>query len=161
MPGAGGTAPSSGAVHAASAEVEAAYQDLILRHYRRPRNKGTLKDADARAAINNPLCGDELEVQVALEGDRVRDACFTGRGCSISQASASMMTEVARGRTRREIVALAERVAGMVRGDAPAAADESLGDLRALSGVARLPARHRCALLPWKALEMALAKVTR
>ena len=143
------------------AKLSALYQELILDHYRRPRNKGALPSLTASASLRNPLCGDEVDVQVEVRDGRVADVRFAGRGCSISQASASMMTEMARGRTRREIAALAERVAGMMRGEVPAAADESLGDLRALSGVARLPARHRCALLPWKALELALAKVSR
>src|SRR5205823_2314063 len=105
-----------------------------------------LRSAERR----NPLCGDELTLAVALDGDgRVREARFTGRGCSISQASASMLTEAVRGKTRAEVEALAERFSAMVHGDAEAAADPALGALRALSGVARYPARIRCATLAW------------
>ncbi len=142
-----------------TAEVEALYQELILDHYRRPRNRGELPGADASAAMRNPLCGDELAVAVALDGDVVREVRFTGRGCSLSQASASMMTELVRGRTRREVRDLDRRFRALVRGEearVPAPAEE-LGPLRAFAGVARLPSRHRCVLLPWEALERALA----
>jgi nitrogen fixation NifU-like protein len=142
-----------------AAEVEALYQELILDHYRRPRNRGELPGADATAALRNPLCGDELAVAVALDGDLVREARFTGRGCSLSQASASMMTELVRGRTRREVRDLDRRFRTLVRGEegrTPSGAGE-LGSLRAFAGIARLPSRHRCVLLPWEALERALA----
>ena len=142
-----------------AAEVEALYQELILDHYRRPRNRGELPGADATAALRNPLCGDELAVAVALDGDIVREARFTGRGCSLSQASASMMTELVRGRTRREVRDLDRRFRALVLGEegrAPGGTGE-LGSLRAFAGVARLPSRHRCVLLPWEALERALA----
>ena len=139
------------------AALGALYQELILDHYRRPRNKGELADADAHAALKNPLCGDEIEVQLSLDGDRVREIRFAGRGCSISQASASMMTQLARGRTAAELAVLTDRFAALLRGDATAAADEALGDLRALSGVSRFPSRHRCATLAWDAMRRALA----
>jgi nitrogen fixation NifU-like protein len=141
-----------------AAEVEALYQELILDHYRRPRNRGELPQADTSAALRNPLCGDELAVALALDGDVVREARFTGRGCSLSQASASMMTELVRGRTRREVRDLDRRFRALVRGDgARGGAGGDLGPLRAFAGVARLPSRHRCALLPWDALERAIA----
>jgi nitrogen fixation protein NifU and related proteins len=139
------------------AELEALFQETILAHYRRPRNKGALDDATSRALIRNPACGDQIEVQVALDGDgRVREARFTGQGCSIMQASASMMTDAVRGLTHDGVDALAGTVAAMLEGDARPAADERLGDLRALSGVARFPARRQCAALPWRALATAL-----
>ena len=140
-----------------AAELDALYQELILDHYRRPRNRGELPGADAAAALRNPLCGDELGVAVALDGETVREARFTGRGCSLSQASASMMTGLVRGRTRREVRDLERRVRALVRGEPAAADDPSLGDLRAFAGGARLPSRPRCVLLPWEALERALA----
>jgi nitrogen fixation NifU-like protein len=77
-----------------SAQVAALYQEMILDHYRRPRNKGALENADASVEMKNPLCGDEISVQVAFDGECVRDVKFSGRGCSISQASASMMTQL-------------------------------------------------------------------
>ena len=138
------------------AQLAAIYQELILDHYRRPRNKGALEEADRVAERRNPLCGDEISLQLAFEGDVVREARFTGRGCSISQASGSMLTQALRGRSREEAGALVHRVTALVHGDPGAAHDASLGDLRALQGVARFPARIRCATLAWSALDEAL-----
>jgi nitrogen fixation NifU-like protein len=138
------------------AQLGAIYQELILDHYRRPRNKGALEGADAEAERRNPLCGDEIVLQLAFDGDLVREARFTGRGCSISQASASMLTQALRGRTRAEAEALVRRFTALIHGDADAGRDESLGELRALQGVARFPARIRCATLAWSALDEAL-----
>jgi nitrogen fixation NifU-like protein len=139
-----------------SASLSGLYQDMILDHYRRPRNRGAPEHADAESQIKNPLCGDEITVWVGLTGDRVTDVRFDGRGCSISQASASMMTLLVHSLRVTEVRALIARVAELLRGDAVAAADPSLGDLRALSGVARYPVRARCASLAWEALARAL-----
>jgi nitrogen fixation NifU-like protein len=141
-----------------SAEIAALYQELILDHYRRPRNKGTLENADASAEMKNPLCGDEITLQVAFNGNGVSDLRFSGRGCSISQASASMMTQLVKGKGTAEIAALRARFREMMLGDSSAVSDEKLGSLRALSGVARFPARVKCALLAWSALETAMAE---
>ena len=140
-----------------SAQIAALYQEMILDHYRRPRNKGTLENADASAEMKNPLCGDEIALQVAFNGDGVSDLRFSGRGCAISQASASMMTQLVKGKSAEEIGALRNRFRDLMLGDQSAAGDEMLGSLRALSGVARFPARVKCALLAWNALEGALA----
>ncbi len=139
-----------------SAELSALYQELILDHYRRPRNKGTLEKADASVEMKNPLCGDEIALQVAFDGDCVCDLRFSGRGCSISQASASMMTQLVKGKSTEEIEALRKKFRDVMLGDPSAAADEKIGSLRALSGVARFPARVKCALLAWSALETAI-----
>jgi nitrogen fixation NifU-like protein len=141
-----------------AAEIGALYQEMILDHYRRPRNKGTLEKADARVEMKNPLCGDEIALQVAFEGDCVCDLKFSGRGCSISQASASMMTQLVKGKSTGEIDAIRKQFRGLMLGDSAAADDPQLGSLRALSGVARFPARVKCALLAWNALESALAE---
>jgi nitrogen fixation NifU-like protein len=141
----------------ARAPLGALYQEMILDHYRRPRGKGELADASGTASLRNPVCGDEITVQVSGAADRVEDVCFSGRGCSISQASASMMTGLVRGRTRAEVEATVSRVRAMLEGDAVAAGDERLGDLRALAGVARFPARRRCAWMAWDALVRAMA----
>lgn len=141
-----------------SAELSALYQELILDHYRRPRNKGTLENADASVEMKNPLCGDEICLQVAFEGASVCDLRFAGRGCSISQASASMMTQIVKGKSAEEIEAIRSRFRDLMLGDQSAADDQSLGSLRALSGVARFPARVKCALLAWNALETALSE---
>jgi nitrogen fixation NifU-like protein len=141
-----------------SAEVSALYQEMILDHYRRPRNKGTLERADASVEVKNPLCGDEIGLQVAFDGDSVGDLRFSGRGCSISQASASMMTQLVKGKSVGEIGAIRKQFRDLMLGNAAAADDPRLGSLRALSGVARFPARVKCALLAWNALESALAE---
>jgi nitrogen fixation NifU-like protein len=132
------------------------YQDLILDHYRRPRNQGALAEATHRITLTNPLCGDEIDLELDVQDDVIRDVRFRGRGCSISQAAASMMTQVVKTRPRTEVLALADRMAAMMHGDAQAAADRALGDLRALAGVAKFPVRVKCALLPWNALKDAL-----
>ena len=138
--------------------MAALYQEMILDHYRRPRNKGTLEKADASVEVKNPLCGDEIGLQVAFDGDSVSDLRFSGRGCSISQASASMMTQLVKGKSTEEIGAIREQFRDLMLGNPPAADDAQLGSLRALSGVARFPARVKCALLAWNALESALAE---
>jgi nitrogen fixation protein NifU and related proteins len=135
-----------------SAQISALYQEMILDHYRRPRNKGPIEDADETVVMKNPLCGDEIMVQLRYDGDSVSDIGFSGRGCSISQASASMMTQLVKGRSREEIESLRGRFRDMVMGTENASDDKSLGSLRALSGVSKFPARVKCALLAWNAL---------
>jgi nitrogen fixation protein NifU and related proteins len=141
-----------------AAEIGALYQELILDHYRRPRNKGTLEHADASVEMKNPLCGDEITLQVAFNGDEIGDLKFSGRGCSISLASASMMTQLVKGKSAEEIDSIRKQFRDLMLGNASVADDPQLGSLRALSGVARFPARVKCALLAWNALESALAE---
>ena len=142
-------------IESRSAQLSAVYQELILDHYRRPRNRGMLERPSGASAVRNPLCGDEMELTLAMADGHVADIKFTGRGCSISQASASMMSEAVRDMTPEQIADLGRRFADMLR--APnAEADPSLGLLRSFSGVARLPALVRCALLAWNAIEAAL-----
>ena len=133
-------------------QLSALYQELILDHYRRPRNKGTLEGATHAVSLNNPLCGDEIDLQLRVDNDTIKEARFVGRGCSISQASASMMTQLLKDRTVPQAIALAERMGAMMQGDDGAARDKALGDLRALAGVSKFPVRIKCALLPWNAL---------
>lgn len=140
-----------------SAQIRALYQEMIIDHNRKPRNKGELPNADASVLMKNPLCGDEITLHVRFDGDSIDDLSFSGRGCAISQASASMMTQLVKGRPIGEIDSLRNRFRDMVMGDETAAGDSSLGSLRALGGVARFPARVKCALLAWNALETALA----
>ena len=140
-----------------SAQIGALYQEMILDHYRRPRNKGELPTAHESVLMKNPLCGDEIGVHVKFDGDVVSDLSFSGRGCSISQASASMMTQLVKGKKLDEVEALRSRFRDMVMGNAEAADDKSLGSARSLSGVCKFPARVKCALLAWNALESALA----
>jgi nitrogen fixation NifU-like protein len=138
------------------ARLSALYQEVILDHYRRPRNKGALAEPTGSASLRNPVCGDEVDVHVEMRDGKVADVKFGGRGCSISQASASMMTELVKGRTAEEARALGERFAAMIRGDAGAAADEALGQARSLSGVARFPRRTTCAMIAWEAMARAI-----
>jgi nitrogen fixation NifU-like protein len=132
------------------------YQELILEHYRNPRNKGELTDCTAEARVSNPVCGDELTVQIRLNGNRIEEIAFNGQGCSISQASVSMMTELVKGREKDEAIDLANIFADMMHGVESAGADPSLGDLRALEGVSQFPVRIRCALLAFDALREVL-----
>lgn len=134
------------------------FQEVILDHYKRPRNKGELPDADIRVHMNNPTCGDEIFLQLRMEGDTVADVKFEGQGCSISQASISMMTKLLRGKSRADALDLAARFTRMMHGDAEAAKDRELGDLRALAGVAKFPVRVKCALLGFNALEQGFGK---
>jgi nitrogen fixation protein NifU and related proteins len=134
------------------------FQELILEHYKRPRNKGELDDATARVHMNNPTCGDEVWLQIRMVGDLVEDVRFVGDGCSISQASISMMTQRLKGRTREEAALLIKGFTAMMHGDEDAAKDRDMGDLRALAGVSKFPVRVKCALLGWNALEEALRK---
>lgn len=133
-------------------QLSALYQELILDHYRRPRNKGALEGATHTVSLTNPLCGDEIDLHLRVDGDQITAARFVGRGCSISQASASMMTQLVTGRSVAQALALAGRMSAMLQGDADAARDKTLGELRALAGVAKFPVRIKCALLPWNAL---------
>ncbi|MHB1312811.1 MAG: Fe-S cluster assembly sulfur transfer protein SufU [Gemmatimonadaceae bacterium] len=137
------------------AGLSALYQERILEHYRRPRHKGTLARVTGVHTVKNPLCGDDVTVAVCETDGVVTDAGFTGTGCSITQASASMLMELVRGRNRREIEALQRAFDAMLAGGE---ADASLGEMRALSGVAAFKARHKCARLPWQALEGALGR---
>ena len=135
------------------AGLAALYQERILEHYRRPRYKGALERATGVHTVKNPLCGDDVTVGVLEQDGTVTEARFTGTGCSIMQAAASMLMELVRGRTRVEIDVLSRRFDDMLSGGQP---DDSLGEMNALAGVAAFPARHKCAKLPWRALKGAL-----
>jgi nitrogen fixation NifU-like protein len=135
------------------------YRDVILDHNRQPRNFGRIEAPDGRADGHNPLCGDELSVFVRLAGERVEDIRFEGKGCAISTASASLMTEAVKGKDRAAIHELFGRVhALLTHADAPP--DLSLGKLAALSGVREFPARVKCASLCWHTLNAALGHGT-
>jgi nitrogen fixation protein NifU and related proteins len=131
------------------------YRDVILDHNRRPRNFGTLESADASVEGFNPMCGDRLTVRLKMDADKISDIRFEGQGCAISTASASMMTEAVKGRTRAEALRLFDRVHELLTDDAAPPADE-LGKLAALSGVREYPARVKCASLCWHTLASAL-----
>ena len=137
-------------------DLGALYQEVILDHYKRPRNRGAVDPHDADVHMRNPSCGDEIRLQLRLENGRVADIAFTGDGCSISQASSSMMTDLVKGHTPEEGLAIARRFTEMMHGDADAAKDKTLGQARVLSGVSRFPARVKCALLAWDAFQEGL-----
>ena len=137
-------------------DLGALYQEVILDHYKRPRNRGAVDPHDADVHMRNPSCGDEIRLQLRLEDGRVADIAFTGDGCSISQASSSMMTDLVKGHTPEEGLAIARRFTEMMHGDADAAKDKALGQARVLSGVSRFPARVKCALLAWDAFQEGL-----
>jgi nitrogen fixation NifU-like protein len=138
--------------------LAALFQELILDHYRKPRNKGALENPDVSVHMRNPSCGDEVQLQMRVKDGIIDDARFVGEGCSISQASISMMTQLVKGKTVQEALDVAERFTQMMHGDADAAKDRSLGDLRALAGVAKYPVRVKCALLGFNALEEGLPR---
>ena len=132
------------------------YRDVIVDHNRRPRNRGPLPGATHRAEGNNPLCGDQLRVLLEMKDDRIDQLRFEGTGCAISTASASLMSEAVRGRTRDEAAELFTAMHRMLTspGSAP---DPRLGKLAALAGVREFPARVKCASLCWHTLNAALA----
>ena len=133
------------------------YQEIILDHYRRPRNKGRAQPADVALKDANPLCGDELEVTARLADGKIAEIKFAGHGCSISQASASLMTGKLVGKTPAEAQAFIESFLGMMRGDLPFGGRE-LGDLKALEGVLKFPVRVKCATLAWNTAHKALSQ---
>jgi nitrogen fixation NifU-like protein len=144
-----------------SDELRQLYQEVILDHYKKPRNFGPLAGADHTAEGYNPLCGDQVKVSVRLEGDRVADLHFEGAGCAISTASASLMTEAVKGKTVAEAEELFRRFHGLVsgkgvNGGAVEADGDDLGKLEALAGVRDYPVRIKCATLAWHALRSAL-----
>lgn len=132
------------------------YQEIILEHYRSPHNRASSLDGeDVRVHHSNPLCGDELDLLVDVEDGRINALVFDGEGCSISQASASVMTQTVKGRELDDALDLAEQFRMMMHGDEPGRLDD-LGDGVVFQGVAKFPVRVKCALLGWMALRDAL-----
>ena len=126
------------------------YKEILLDHSQHPRNRGELENADLEEHLLNPLCGDEVTVYATFDGDRTSDVRFTGRGCSISQASASMMTERLRNQSREEIEAEIEGFKNMMTGEREFPEHD---ELAALKGVIQYPSRIRCATLAWTAFQ--------
>ncbi|HET7478369.1 MAG TPA: SUF system NifU family Fe-S cluster assembly protein [Rubrobacteraceae bacterium] len=129
------------------------YTQVIMDHYQRPRNRGEIEDADLEEHLLNPLCGDEVTVYARFDGDKVADVKFSGRGCSISQASASMMTERILGKSREEAEAQIESFKSMMIGEREFPETD---DLAALKGVIQYPSRIKCATLAWTAFQRGL-----
>jgi nitrogen fixation NifU-like protein len=141
------------------ADLRELYQETILDHSKKPRNFRDMPEATGQAQGFNPLCGDKATVFVRLEDGVVRDVSFKGAGCSISTASASMMTESLKGKSRSEVEALFQRFHALITSDPSRAAenaDPELGKLAAFSGVSEFPVRVKCASLPWHTLKAAL-----
>ena len=139
-----------------SSDLRDLYQEVILDHSKRPRNFRSMADPTRRADGYNPLCGDRETVFVDMDGDVVKDVSFQGAGCAISTASASMMTESVKGRTRAEAESLFERFHDLIVGKGGESPD--LGKLAVFSGVREYPVRVKCATLPWHTLKAALAE---
>ena len=142
--------------------IEDLYQEIILDHYRSPRNRGALDNADIRGHDDNPVCGDEITLFVRIDDDdRIDEITFDGHGCSISMASASMMTELLRGLPVPEAAAKIEDFRRMMRGETepdPDTVADELGDIAALLGVRKFAVRVKCATLAWSTLARALEK---
>jgi len=139
------------------AELEGLYQELILDHGRKPRNFHPMRDADRHADGYNPLCGDRFTVYLKLQVDRITDISFQGTGCAISTASASILTEILKGKTRAQAEALFETFHDLVTGKTHAEGEApALGKLAAFSGVCEFPVRVKCATLVWHTLRSAL-----
>jgi nitrogen fixation protein NifU and related proteins len=134
--------------------VDDLYQEIILDHSKRPRNFREMPDADRQANGYNPLCGDKLKLYLKMDGEVVREASFTGAGCAISTASASLMTESLKGKTRAQALHLLDEFHDLLTTDAQAAQD--LGKLKVFCGVREYPARVKCATLAWHTLKSAL-----
>ena len=139
--------------------LDSVYQELILKHYRSSKHRGELEAPDAVVPMRNPVCGDDILLQVQVREGRISEIRFSGHGCAISQAAASMMSEHALGKTWDEVHAVAGRFREMIHGDETAARDKALGDMRALAGVSKLPRRVKCAMLAWDALDEAEKKI--
>ena len=138
-------------------ELSDLYQEVILEHNKNPRNFREIADADQYADGKNPLCGDALRVYVLFDGDKISDVAFKGSGCAISKASASMMTQAVKGKTKHEAEVIFDEFHRMVTGELDIETDENeLGKLKIFSGVLEFPARVKCASLSWHTLNAAL-----
>lgn len=135
------------------------YQNVVLEHYRRPRNRGTLPDPTHQASASNPLCGDDLALTLRVRSSAVEAAAFSGRCCAVSQATASLLTETIKDKPLDSVLELCRAFRRLLQGDRQAGDDPFLGELKYLADLARFPARIPCALLPVSALERAILGV--
>jgi nitrogen fixation NifU-like protein len=142
-----------------SNNLDALYRRVIMDHYKKPRNRGILEDGSHTINMNNPTCGDRIQLTFKVEDGIVKDAMFEGEGCSISMSSASMMTQAIKGKKVEEALQMSGIFSDMMLGKEP---DDSidLGDIEALQGVSKFPARIKCATLAWKAMEKGLKDET-
>lgn len=139
-----------------SRDLDTLYRQVIMDHYKNPRNRGEIEGDALTVNLNNPTCGDRIQVQMEVKEGKVERALFTGEGCSISLASASMMTQAVKGLSVDKALALSTLFSNMMLGKDYDEEEFDLGDIEALSGVTKFPARIKCATLAWKALEKGL-----
>ena len=141
-------------------DLQELYQSIILDHNRRPKNYGALEGANRRKEGRNPSCGDEINLELKVENDAIADVRFTSEGCAVSRASASIMTQVVKGKTRAEAEALFTKFHELVTGKLKPSPTEAraLGEMAAFSGVARFPIRVKCASMAWHTLHAALGE---
>ncbi|UOQ85299.1 Fe-S cluster assembly sulfur transfer protein SufU [Gracilibacillus salinarum] len=136
--------------------LDTLYRQVIMDHYKNPRNRGTLEQESVTIDMNNPTCGDRIELHLQIENDIVTDAKFEGEGCSISMSSASMMTQAIKGKKKEDALQMSSIFSKMMLGEDVEEVDFDLGDIAALQGVTKFPARIKCATLAWKAMEKAV-----
>ncbi len=141
-------------------DLQDLYQSIILDHNRRPKNYGVLEGATSHAAGRNPLCGDEVNVELRVEGDAIADVRFTASGCAVSRAAASIMTQAVKGKSVTEADRLFTQFHDLVTGKLRPTPQEArgMGEMAAFSGVSRFPVRVKCASMPWHTLQAALRK---
>lgn len=139
-----------------SNNLDTLYRQVIMDHYKNPRNKGVLEDGSLTVNMNNPTCGDRIQLTMKVEDGTVADAKFEGEGCSISMSSASMMTQAIKGKKLDDALKLSNVFSNMMQGKEYDEEDLDLGDIEALQGVSKFPARIKCATLAWKAMEKGL-----
>lgn len=136
--------------------LDTLYRQVIMDHYKNPRNRGDLEDGTLHINMNNPTCGDRIQLQLKVEEGKITDAKFTGEGCSISLSSASMMTDAVKGLPVEEALEMSHIFSQMMQGEDYDEDKFDLGDIEALQGVTKFPARIKCATLAWKAMEKGL-----
>ena len=141
-----------------SSNLDQLYRQVIMDHYKNPRNKGVIEDNALTINMNNPTCGDRIQLTLKVEDGKIESAKFDGEGCSISLASASMMTQAVKGLSVEDAVKLAKIFYDMMLGNDYDDESYDLGDIEALSGVSKFPARIKCATLAWKAMEQGVGK---
>ncbi|SDZ59702.1 nitrogen fixation protein NifU [Evansella caseinilytica] len=134
-------------------QLDTLYRQVIMDHYKNPRNRGELEGDTLTVNMNNPTCGDRIQLHMKVEDGKIKDAKFLGEGCSISLSSASMMTQAVKGLSVEDALKLSEIFSAMMLGKEYDEGDFDLGDIEALQGVSKFPARIKCATLAWKAME--------
>lgn len=140
------------------ANLDQLYRQVIMDHYKTPRNRGEIDEGSLTINMNNPTCGDRIQLHLNVKDGKIDQAKFTGEGCSISLASASMMTEIITGMPEKDALALSNIFSDMMLGEDFDDETYDLGDIEALQGVSKFPARIKCATLAWKAMEKGLGK---